>query len=159
MRDRAPSQLAGGLVDPIEGPSSHTLDELKALKIFADTDSPSLPHLISWKTAVQGADGPMPGGYIAYVVMTRMPGLDLLELKFWSMPEDLQEEIRKNFLVAIKCVINECVLYRLLMLTDFADTSGGSASSLMTVLYGISCGSLTPERCMLSCLRKLQSGY
>ncbi|KAF2482000.1 hypothetical protein BDY17DRAFT_300073 [Neohortaea acidophila] len=99
---QAPSQLAGGLVDPIEGPSSHTLDELKALKIFADTDSPSLPHLISWKTAVQGADGPMPGGYIAYVVMTRMPGLDLLELKFWSMPEDLQEEIRKRFLVAIK---------------------------------------------------------
>lgn len=155
MSCRAPSQLAGGLVDPIEGPSSHTLDELKALKIFADTKSPSLPHLLSWKTAVQGADGPMPGGYIAYVVMTRMPGLDLLELKFWSMPEDLQEEIRKNFLVAIKCVANDhgC---RTTMLMDFAGTFGGSAFSRMTALYGISYGSLRHGRCKLDCLRKLQ---
>lgn len=46
----------------------------------------------------------MPGGYLAYVVMTLMPGRDLMELKFWSMDESQREEIRDAFLVAIKSV-------------------------------------------------------
>lgn len=101
---RAPSVLAGGLTTPIPGPSEHTKDELKALQTFADTKSPSLPHLLAWKTAVQGDDGPMPNGYIAYIVMTLMPGRDLMDLKFWSMPAPRQEEIRRAFIVALKCV-------------------------------------------------------
>lgn len=46
----------------------------------------------------------MPGGYIAYIVMTLMPGRDLMELKFWSMTEEEREEIRKAFLLVIKQV-------------------------------------------------------
>lgn len=46
----------------------------------------------------------MPGGYLAYVVMTLMPGQDLMALKFWSMTEAQREEIRDAFLVAIKSV-------------------------------------------------------
>lgn len=100
--DRAPSVLAGGLTTPIPGPSEHTKDELKALKTFADTKSSSLPHLVAWKTVVQGDNGPMPGGYIAYVVMTLMPGRDLMDLKFWSMEEPRKAEIRRAFVVALK---------------------------------------------------------
>ena len=100
--NRAPSVLAGGLTTPIPGPSEYTKDELKALRKFADTKSPSLPHLIAWKTVIQDANGPMPGGYIAYVVMTLMPGQDLMALKFWSLPEPRREDIRRAFLVALK---------------------------------------------------------
>ena len=46
----------------------------------------------------------MPGGYIAYVVMTLMPGEHLLDLKFWSLLEEQQEEIRQAFLPVIKYV-------------------------------------------------------
>lgn len=53
---------------------------------------------------MQGSDGPMPGGYLAYVVMTLMPGQDLMALKFWSMDEEKREEIRDAFLEAIKSV-------------------------------------------------------
>ncbi|KAK4507064.1 hypothetical protein PRZ48_000798 [Zasmidium cellare] len=101
---QAPSVLAGGLTTPIPGPSEHTKDELIALQKFADTKSPSLPHLVATKTVVQGDDGPMPGGYIAYIVMTLMPGRDLMDLKFWSMEEPRKAEIRRAFVVALKQV-------------------------------------------------------
>lgn len=86
------------------GPSEHTAAELDALKKYADTKSVGLPHLVSWKKAVQGENGPMPGGYIIYIVMTLMPGRDLMELKFWSMTEEQREEIRNAFLPLIKYV-------------------------------------------------------
>lgn len=103
-RPRAPSVLAGGLTKPIPGPSEYTAAELQALQKFADTKRLSVPHLVAWKKVVQGDDGPMPGGYLAYVVMTLMPGQDLMALKFWSMNDDQREEIRDAFLVAIKSV-------------------------------------------------------
>lgn len=63
-----------------------------------------MPHLVAWKKTIQDTDGIMPGGYISYVVMTLMPGEDLLTLKFWSMPEPQQEEIRDAFVLALKYV-------------------------------------------------------
>jgi hypothetical protein len=59
---------------------------------------------VAWKNIVQGDDGPMPGGYLAYVVMTLMPGKDIMELRFWSMPEAEREEIRDRFVVALRYV-------------------------------------------------------
>lgn len=94
--------MAGGLTEPISGPSDHTKDELKALQTFTDTKSTSLPHLVAWKTERQRDDGPMPGGYIAYIVMTLMPGQHLMDLKFWSMSDDEKEKIRKAFVPVLK---------------------------------------------------------
>jgi hypothetical protein len=102
---RAPSVLAGGLTTPVAGPSDHTKDELKALKAFTDYKSTSLPHLVAWKTSVQGPDGPMPGGYVAYIVMTLMPGHHLMDLKFWSMTDDEREEIRRAFVPVLKYAV------------------------------------------------------
>ena len=98
--------LAGGLTTPIAGPSDHTKDELKALEAYTEYKSISLPHLVAWKTAVQGSDGPMPGGYLAYIVMTLMPGRHLMDLKFWSMTDEEREEIRKAFIPVLKYVLD-----------------------------------------------------
>ncbi|HEX3640455.1 MAG TPA: hypothetical protein VHV10_04130 [Ktedonobacteraceae bacterium] len=103
---RAPSVLAGGLTTPVAGPSDHTKDELKALKAFTDFKSTSLPHLVAWKTAVQESDGPMPGGYMTYIVMTLMPGRHLMDLKFWSMTDEERDEIRKAFIPVLKYDVN-----------------------------------------------------
>ncbi|SMR53541.1 unnamed protein product [Zymoseptoria tritici ST99CH_1E4] len=101
---QAPSVLAGGLTTPIEGPSEYTKDELKALEVFSETNSPGLPHLVATKTVVQDERGPLPGGYLAYVVMTLMPGKDVFDLKFWSMSDTEKEKIRDEFVVALKRV-------------------------------------------------------
>ena len=34
--------------------------------------------------------------------MTRMPGQDLMDLKFWSLDEDTRERIRDAFLALLK---------------------------------------------------------
>lgn len=99
---RAPSVLANGLTTPIPGPSPHTKAEQEALQKFADTKSPGLPHLVATKLITQDEKGPMPGGYISYTVMTLMPGKDLMEAKFWSMPEEQQNRIRDAFRQVIK---------------------------------------------------------
>jgi hypothetical protein len=101
--------LAGGLITPIPGPSDHTKDELKALTAFTETKSLSLPHLQAWKTAVQPDFGPMPGGYIAYIVMTLMPGQHLMDLKFWSQSDEEKEAIRKAFIPVLKYVVQSRV--------------------------------------------------
>ncbi|PPJ59369.1 hypothetical protein CBER1_11708 [Cercospora berteroae] len=101
---QAPSVLANGLTTPIPGPSPHTKAEQEALQKFADTKSPGLPHLVATKLIAQDEKGPMPGGYISYMVMTLMPGKDLMEAKFWSMPEEQQNRIRDAFRQVIKNV-------------------------------------------------------
>ncbi|EME41459.1 hypothetical protein DOTSEDRAFT_81767 [Dothistroma septosporum NZE10] len=80
------------------------MSEIEALRLFADQRAASLPHLIAWKTAVQGTDGLMPDGYIAYTVMTLLPGNHLMDLKFWSMDDADKEEIRSAFPIVLKSV-------------------------------------------------------
>jgi hypothetical protein len=94
--------LAGGLTTPIPGPSDDTKAELEALRKFAKTQAPGLPHLVAWKSALQGSNGPMPGGYISYTVMTLMPGENAMDAKFWSMGAEQQEKIRDAFVDVIK---------------------------------------------------------
>lgn len=81
----------------LPNPSEHTLAEVKALTTFAEHATPALPHLVGFRTAMQGDDGPLPGGYIAYTMMTLMPGRDLLDLSFWSMSEAERQLIRAEF--------------------------------------------------------------
>lgn len=76
--------------------------ELKALQTFADKQRMHVPHLITWKRVTQGPNELFPGGYIAFTIMTLMPGKDLLDLGFWSMPVDEQGEIRAAFKAALK---------------------------------------------------------
>ncbi|KAI5365217.1 hypothetical protein Slin15195_G047540 [Septoria linicola] len=102
---QAPSVLAGGLKDPVAGPSEHTTAELQALERFGSEKAEGLPHLIAWKkTAQMGAGWPMPGGYAVYVVMTMMPGLHLMDLGYWGIEESEREEIREKFLGVIQSV-------------------------------------------------------
>lgn len=57
---------------------------------------------MTWSKAQQGSDGLLPGGYITYTVMTKMPGADVMGLKFWSMSDEGREAIRDSFIKALK---------------------------------------------------------
>lgn len=51
---------------------------------------------------MQGNDGPLPGGYITYTVMTKVPGDSLLSLGFWTLDVNEREEIVQAFLSALR---------------------------------------------------------
>ena len=156
MSSRTPSKLAGGLIEPIPGPNEHTVDELKALKAFADSASPGLPHLVAWQKYSQGSDGPLPGGYISCMLMTIVPGENLLDLGFWSMTFEQQQEIRDTFLVVLKYALSSLVTRRPLViaisLTELADKCGNLGLDLTIALCEISCGKLKPENCVMNAI-------
>ena len=90
--------------EPLSGPSETTSAELKALKTFRENNTEGVPHLIAHKCELQGLQGPFPNGYISYSVMTKMPGQDLMALKFWSLEEEEREQRRQAFLEVLKYV-------------------------------------------------------
>ncbi|KAI7533232.1 hypothetical protein KC331_g13169 [Hortaea werneckii] len=90
--------------EPLSGPSETTSAELKALKTFRENDTDGVPHLIAHKCEAQGPQGPFPNGYISYSIMTKMPGQDLMALKFWSLEDEEREERRRAFLQVLKTV-------------------------------------------------------
>lgn len=87
------------------GPSDTTAAELKALQLFRDNNSPYGPQFVDFRTAEQGDYGPMPGGYITYTVMTKLPGQSVLGLSYWSMPFEEREHIQQRFLEALAYVM------------------------------------------------------
>ena len=84
------------------GPSPLTSAELKVLQLFRDQRTENVPHLITWKKAVQPHDGVHPGGYVIYTIMTLMPGQTLWDLMYWSMTDAERDEIREIFMTKLK---------------------------------------------------------
>jgi len=97
---------ARGQDDDSEAPeaesSTTTRAELKALMKFREAKTTYAPLFVNYKKAVQGSSGPLPGGYMTFTVMTKMPGDSLHNLYFWGMSEEEREEIVQEFLVALR---------------------------------------------------------
>ena len=89
-------------MDPEAISSNTTRAELKALETFRVASLEHAPHLVHYKQAIQGANGPLPGGYLTFTVMTKMPGDSLHNLYYWGMPANEREVIVKEFLVALR---------------------------------------------------------
>lgn len=75
---------------------------MKALEMFRSVSSEHAPHLVHYKQTVQGSNAPLPGGYLNFTVMTKMPGDSLHNLYYWGMPTEEREIIIKEFLVALR---------------------------------------------------------
>ncbi|KIX01332.1 uncharacterized protein Z518_09057 [Rhinocladiella mackenziei CBS 650.93] len=91
---------------PVSGPSTTTSSELKALETFraAAWLRPYAPSLVSYRQSTQDATGPLPGGYLSFTVMTKMPGESLYDLNFWGMKDEEREEIVREFMVALRAI-------------------------------------------------------
>lgn len=81
-----------------EGPSRFTVAELTALQRFTDLKIANVPHLITWKKTTQPHDGIHPGGYIIYIIMTKLPGQSLWDMGYYSISDDHRDEIRPRFM-------------------------------------------------------------
>ncbi|KAK0320644.1 telomerase inhibitor [Friedmanniomyces endolithicus] len=88
--------------EPLPGPSVTTVAEIAALRKFQREDLAGVPHLVATKCSRQGSNGPFPGGYVSYIVMTVMPGRDLMASMFWSLDDVVKEEIRDAFVILLK---------------------------------------------------------
>lgn len=99
---RVPSEAQKLSHEPEAGPSTTTSAELEALQIFHDANSAYAPHLVDFKQTTQGPNGLLPGGYLTFTVMTKMPGESLHNLNFWGMPTEEREEIVKEFSIALR---------------------------------------------------------
>lgn len=106
MRINGKYRVPGKDNDPTAGSqaisSTTTRAELKALETFRGVSSEHAPRLVHYKQAIQGPSGPLPGGYLTYTVMTKMPGDSLHNLYYWGMPAEEREVIVKEFLVALR---------------------------------------------------------
>lgn len=95
---------ADGLeTEAVEGPSTTTKQELRALEIFTNGNSVYAPKTISFKSDTQKrTTSPLPGGYLTYLVMTKMPGGNLLDARYWDMTPEARQEIISKFLEALR---------------------------------------------------------
>ncbi|KIW83504.1 hypothetical protein Z517_02749 [Fonsecaea pedrosoi CBS 271.37] len=101
-------QIPGGERRPSNspelGPSTTTAHELQALEKFRETDSACTPVLVNFKKAVQPAEGQLPGGYLTFLVMTKMPGDSLFNMYYWGMTTEERHDITQKFLVALRWI-------------------------------------------------------
>lgn len=80
------------------GPSEWTEAELKALQKFTDLKTTNVPHLITWQKTIQPHHGIHPGGYLIFVIMTKLPGETLWDMGYYSVKEDERQEIQPIFM-------------------------------------------------------------
>ncbi|KAK3647029.1 hypothetical protein LTR56_008195 [Elasticomyces elasticus] len=99
-----PRSASDDPTEPLPGPSATTAAEWLALQQFRDENVEGVPHIVASQCSPQGPEGPFPGGYISYTIMTRMPGQDLMACKFWSMEDAMKEEIRQAFVALLKSI-------------------------------------------------------
>lgn len=76
--------------------------ELKALEQLTRERCSSAPKLLKYKQDRQDRDMSVPGGYIVYILMDRLPGVRLND--FWARDATERQEIRDAFKVAYEYV-------------------------------------------------------
>jgi len=92
---------------PETGPSSTTAHELQALEKLRKGSNAHAPVLVNFKKATQSAEGPLPGGFLTFLVMSKMPGDSLWNLYYWGMSTEERKEITEKFLVALRSIYDQ----------------------------------------------------
>ncbi|KAJ9224917.1 hypothetical protein DTO169E5_568 [Paecilomyces variotii] len=82
---------------PIDGLAKKELD---ALRTFTEKGCASTPKLLGYKEEVQGPQDIVPGGFILYLLMERLPGSCLDEYAFWDLDESERAKVLEKFKTA-----------------------------------------------------------
>ncbi|KAJ9193123.1 hypothetical protein DTO021D3_3847 [Paecilomyces variotii] len=110
---------AGSEFDPPQLRASQALElqgfarsEYNALKLFTEKACPSTPKLLASKVDTQGPQDLVPGGFIVYLLMEKLPCCRLEDEVFWNLDESERADIRQKFKEAwISCYNAGLVLY------------------------------------------------
>ena len=76
-------------------PEPGTQNEIEALRMLTQAACSSSPTLLAWKQERQNADMWLPGGYIVYILMNKLPGICIESIDF--LPRHERDELRKSF--------------------------------------------------------------
>lgn len=96
----------GTLQEPQSEPSTTTSAELKALTVFTEAENCHVPRLMAFKQEEQGPNGLLPGGYISYTILTKLPGRNLYDLQYWSLPSTERDLIMDEFWRALQSIFD-----------------------------------------------------
>lgn len=88
---------------PQQGPSTTTAAELKALEKFRDAKTSFAPQLIAYHSKPQDSKAPLPGGFITFTIMTKLPGFALFG-KYWNMSKEERDEIVPKAIEALRAI-------------------------------------------------------
>lgn len=83
--------------------------ELETLQNLTRNGCKSVPRLIGYSIEEQPKEGYVPGGYIVYIVMDKVPGRNLFD--FGEYPLEKRDKIRIAFGKAIRYVVAMCVTF------------------------------------------------
>lgn len=76
-----------------------TPPELKAYQTLKERQSPNTPKLLAWDQETQDTSGPVPGGWMTWIVFERVEGFPLGDEygagAFWEQSPDTQMTIRR----------------------------------------------------------------
>ncbi|PGH33747.1 hypothetical protein GX50_03404 [[Emmonsia] crescens] len=77
-------------------PSSRSAcKEILRLKYFNEKDCSVTPLLLHKEKIIQGPNLPIPGGYIVFIVMEKVPGVPLTD--FWTYDRPKRDRFREAF--------------------------------------------------------------
>ncbi|RFU30078.1 hypothetical protein B7463_g6263, partial [Scytalidium lignicola] len=79
----------------VNGFSVYTVEELNNLNRLTQAGCKSSLRLIGWYSEKQTEHMPLPGGYLVWILMEKVPGITPWD--FWEMPREERDQIRKSF--------------------------------------------------------------
>src|SRR5438105_11026390 len=79
--------------------------ELEVLKTLTAAGCSCTPKLLAFKWATQDQETmPVPGGYMIFLLMEKVPGQTLLDFDFWSFSKEKRQKMRECFRRSMKYV-------------------------------------------------------
>ena len=94
---------------PVMIPHEATSNELYALEHLRDTNCAYTPHLLEFQRDIIdqtfGFDLAVEGGYVYFILMTKVPGKRIDREEYWKLDPSKREQIKEAFKVAWTYVI------------------------------------------------------
>lgn len=137
--------------------AEHSEGEFPALMTLTKNKCNSTPILINYKKSEHENDSPLPGGYILFVVIRKLPGIRLSRDCYWNLRRNERNEICQAFKEAWRYVYSHIPMYHILqgltMLCEATVQVLGSSTSRS--FQGISFGTAVNRKCTPSILCQL----
>lgn len=88
---------------PEQGPSTTTAAEIQALEKFKAAKTLFAPHFVAFHRKVQDESCPLPNGFINYIIMTKLPGINLFG-SYFRMSQAERDEIVPKAVEALRSI-------------------------------------------------------
>ncbi|OGM43522.1 hypothetical protein ABOM_008071 [Aspergillus bombycis] len=96
----APAEFRASQASASYGRDFFITSQVDALRTLTINGCQSTPSIMIMKNDLQKETDPVPGGYILFILMNYLPGVQLSEAIFWGLDASGREQIRQAFKLA-----------------------------------------------------------